>query len=197
MITCILRRSWFCQIWALCVSWITCNHLLEMMANSGSWIWYNFFLSLFFTILSTLFFLFPRKANGRCECFYHGKLASPTCCCSSVCKICKFVFYVLNLTFNVVPQRETMFSQAVVSSCFYIKGVLTNFLNLTWKQLCQSLFLNKVAGIQPVALLEKRLWHRWISVNIAKFLRTPLLRNSFRHRCIPKNFLKFLRTTFL
>ena len=36
-----------------------------MMTNSAVWIWYSFFLSLFFAILSVLFFLFPEKTNGR------------------------------------------------------------------------------------------------------------------------------------
>ena len=43
----------------------------------------SFFFN-FFTILSTLFFLFPGKANGCCERFYNRELPSPTCCCSSV-----------------------------------------------------------------------------------------------------------------
>ena len=39
------------------------------------------FLALCFTIFSTLFFLFFRKANGCCEHFYNGELPSPTWCC--------------------------------------------------------------------------------------------------------------------
>ena len=38
----------------------------------------------------------------------------------------------------------------------------------------ESLF-NKVAGLRPVTLLNKRFWHR----------------------CFPRNFVKFLRNTFL
>ena len=41
------------------------------------------------------------------------------------------------------------------------------------KYLCQSLFLNKVAGLRPAALLKKSFWHRCFPVNFAKFLRTP------------------------
>ena len=37
----------------------------------------------------------------------------------------------------------------------------------------QSLF-NKVAGLRPVALLKKRLWHMYFPVNFVKFLRKPL-----------------------
>ena len=36
-------------------------------------------------------------------------------------------------------------------------------------------FLNKVAGLKPVALLKKRLWPRCFPVNFAKFLRTPFI----------------------
>ena len=41
-----------------------------------------------------------------------------------------------------------------------IKGVLKKYAKLTGKHLCQSLFLNKVAGLRPATLLKKRLWHR-------------------------------------
>ena len=53
------------------------------------------------------------------------------------------------------------------------KGVLKNFAKFTRKQLCQSLFSNKVAGLRPSTLLKKRLWHRCFPVNFEKFLRTP------------------------
>ena len=63
-------------------------------------------------------------------------------------------------------------------SCSIIKGVLRNFVKFTGKHLCQSLFFNKVAGLNPATLLKKRLWHRCFPVNFAKFLRTPFLQNS-------------------
>ena len=37
---------------------------------------------------------------------------------------------------------------------FYKKGVLKNFVNLTEKHLCQSLFFNKVAVLPPEQKLE-------------------------------------------
>ena len=37
------------------------------------------------------------------------------------------------------------------------RGVLKNFAKFTGKHLCQSLFFNKVAGLRPATLLEKRL----------------------------------------
>ena len=39
-----------------------------------------------------------------------------------------------------------------------------------WKTL-----FNKVAGLKPVTLLKKRLWHRFFPVNFEKFLRTHFL----------------------
>ena len=38
---------------------------------------------------------------------------------------------------------------------FCEKGVLRNFAKFTGKQLCQSLFLNKVAGMRYATLLKK------------------------------------------
>ena len=61
---------------------------------------------------------------------------------------------------------------------FYEKGALKNFAKFTGKFLCQSLVFNKVAGLRPVTLLKKRLWHRCFSVNFSKFLRTLFLQNT-------------------
>ena len=58
--------------------------------------------------------------------------------------------------------------------CSKKKSVLWNFTKFRGKQLCQSLFFNKVTGLRPATLLQKRLWHSCFPVNFAKFLRTPL-----------------------
>ena len=58
---------------------------------------------------------------------------------------------------------------------FCKKDVLRNFIKLTRKELCQSLYFNEVEALRPVTLLKKRLWHRCFLVNFAKFLRTPFL----------------------
>ena len=57
--------------------------------------------------------------------------------------------------------------------CSIKKGVLENFTKFTGKHLCQSLFFKKVAGLRPVNLLKRRLWHWCFPVNFAKFSRTP------------------------
>ena len=56
---------------------------------------------------------------------------------------------------------------------FCKKVVLTNFTKFTGKQLCQSLFFNKVADLRPATILKKRLWRRFFRVNFMKFLKTP------------------------
>ena len=55
---------------------------------------------------------------------------------------------------------------------FYKKGILNNFTKFTGKRLCQGLFLHKIAGLRPAALLKKRLWNRFFPTNFVKFLRT-------------------------
>ena len=51
------------------------------------------------------------------------------------------------------------------SEVFCKKGILRKFAKFVGKHLCESFFLNKVAG-----LYLKRLWHRCFSVNFVKFL---------------------------
>ena len=47
----------------------------------------------------------------------------------------------------------------------------------TVKHLCWSLFLIKLEAFWFTTLLKKRLQYRYFLVNIAKFLRTPILKN--------------------
>ena len=62
--------------------------------------------------------------------------------------------------------------------CSIKKGVPGNFVTFKGKDLRQSLFLNKVAGLRPATLLKKRLWPRCFPVNFTKFLRTPFSQNT-------------------
>ena len=78
---------------------------------------------------------------------------------------------------------------------FYKKNVLRNFTKFAGKHLCQSLFINKVAGLRPATLLKKRLWYRCFPVNFVKLLRTSLLQSTsgrlllcFEHAQIFHNF---------
>ena len=60
---------------------------------------------------------------------------------------------------------------------FCEKSVLRNFANFTGKHLCQSLFCNKVDKLLNFwwTLSKKRIWHRCLPVNFAKFPRTFFL----------------------
>ena len=71
-----------------------------------------------------------------------------------------------------------LFFRSSRQRCSVKSGVLRNFAKFTGEQLCQSLFLNKVAGLRPVTLLKKRFWQRCSLLNFAKFLRTPFLQNT-------------------
>ena len=61
---------------------------------------------------------------------------------------------------------------------FYKNAALKNFAIFTEKHLYWSLFFNKVAGLRPATLFKKRLQHNFFSMNIAKFLKTPILKNT-------------------
>ena len=58
---------------------------------------------------------------------------------------------------------------------FYTKAVLKNFAIFTEKHPRWSLFLNKNAGLHSWNFIKKRFQHGVFHVNIAKFLRTPVL----------------------
>ena len=74
------------------------------------------------------------------------------------------------LVMLVVAKRSNSRSQVIFKT-----SVLKNFVILTGKHLCWSLFLLNYQDWRPAFLYKKRLQHRFFSVNIAKFLRTPLL----------------------
>ena len=54
------------------------------------------------------------------------------------------------------------------------KDVLKNLAIFTGKYLCWSLFFNKMQAFSR-NFIKKKLQHRCFPVNIAKFLRTPVL----------------------
>ena len=62
--------------------------------------------------------------------------------------------------------------------CSIEKSVLKNFAKITGKQLCQSLFFNKVTGLRTAILFKKRLWKRYFPVHFSKFSKTPFLQNT-------------------
>ena len=74
---------------------------------------------------------------------------------------CKEVELKMNLhTSRIIFQNDSsykcQFCTKLRSSCleeFCIKGFLRNFAKFTGKHLCQSLFVNKVAGLGPIKFL--------------------------------------------
>ena len=61
------------------------------------------------------------------------------------------------------------------SQVYYKKAVLKSFKNFTDKNLCKSLFLNKVADVRPGILFRKRLLQRCFPVSFTKYSRAPFL----------------------
>ena len=78
--------------------------------------------------------------------------------------------------FKIKLQLIYAISRSSHQRCPMRKGVLRNFAKFTRKHLCQNLFLNKVAGLNPV--------------NFAKFLRKLFLQNTFGRLFL---YLKLLR----
>ena len=52
--------------------------------------------------------------------------------------------------------------------------------------ICVEVSFNKVAGLLACIFIKKRLQHRFFLVNIAKFLRTPILKNSCERLLLEK-----------
>ena len=71
------------------------------------------------------------------------------------------------------------------SEVFCIKGVLEKFAKFSGKHLCQSLFLNKVAGLRPAISLKK-------DSDAGKKKRLCFIK---KRLCFPVNFVRFLRTS--
>ena len=78
----------------------------------------------------------------------------------------------VNELLNICMQKQPT-EVFCTKRCTVRKGVLRNFTKLTGKDLCQSLYLNKVADLRPGTLLKKILWHKYYCVNFAKFPSTP------------------------
>ena len=57
------------------------------------------------------------------------------------------------------------------------KAVLKNFANIHMKMAVVESLSDKVSGLQACNFVKKRLQHRCLPVNIAKFLRIPILKN--------------------
>ena len=64
------------------------------------------------------------------------------------------------------------------------------FAIFTRKHQCWCLFLKIVSGLKAGSIIEKRLQRRCFSVNIAKYLRTPILKNFCERLLLERAFNK-------
>ena len=60
------------------------------------------------------------------------------------------------------------------------KGALENFAKLTGKQLCQSLFFNKFAGLRPGTLFKKETVPQMLSCDFWKNFKNSFLTEHLR-----------------
>ena len=71
--------------------------------------------------------------------------------------------------------------------CSIKKAVLKNFVIFTGKHMCWSEYLfNKVAGLKACNFIKERLQDRCFPMNIANFLRTPILKNIYERLLLRK-----------
>ena len=96
---------------------------------------------------------------------------------------CVYQIFKTNFHFLIFPWFFQLYhcnKQKQPPEVFCKKSCSQKFRKIHRKNLCQSLFFNKVTGLRPVTLLKKRLLHSYFPVNVAKFLRTPFLQNTSR-----------------
>ena len=93
-----------------------------------------------------------------------------------------------------MPTRSVSKSQR---RCSLKKSVLINYAKFTGKHLCQSLFLNKVAGLSPLTLLNNRLWCRSLFNKVAGISLATLLKKRLWNKCFPVNFCEISKNNFL
>ena len=58
-----------------------------------------------------------------------------------------------------------------------IKKLFLKNLTIFTGKICINVFFEKVADLKAYSFIEKGLQHRYYSVNIAKFVRTPIFKN--------------------
>ena len=81
---------------------------------------------------------------------------------------------------RVAPKRPipNRFNKSSHLKVFCRKGVLRNFAKFTWKHLCQSLFLNKVAGLRPGGCF----WVKCVMMDFFYFRVTSSLKKKIKSK---------------
>ena len=83
------------------------------------------------------------------------------------------------------PHKQNLFRSSRLE-VFFRKGALRNFAKFTGKYLC----------LRSATLIKKRLWHRYLTVNFAKFQPRNFIKKETLTQVFSVNFAKFLRTPF-
>ena len=81
----------------------------------------------------------------------------------------------LNIILDYLQHQQSSNFKSSCLQMFFKIGVL--FYHIPRKTPVPELLFNKVTGLEVCNFIKKRLQHRCLLVNIAKFLRTPILKN--------------------
>ena len=73
------------------------------------------------------------------------------------------------LYYSIQTCRGLFLYRSSRAEVFSKKGVPKNYAKFTGKNLCQSLFFNKVSGLRPATLLKKRLWQWCFPMKFCEF----------------------------
>ena len=89
-----------------------------------------------------------------------------------------FVKFTDTRTYHQRMRYKNVCCRSCHRRCSIKKGFLRNFAKFTGKHLLQSLFFNKVVGLQVCNFIKKEALAQMFSCEFCKFLRTPLLQNT-------------------
>ena len=127
-------------------------HIMDSFCHFSCW-WFKGIASSFRETIQI------SQTRVRIDSGTHNKTTVSLCPAVSFCPALRYVGACLNKSSHW--------------RCSVKKGVLRNFSNIHRKTPVPETFFNKVAGLTPVTLFKKRLWHRCFPVNFPKFLGTP------------------------
>ena len=92
---------------------------------------------------------------------------------------------------------QLVYVEAATRTCL-VKTVLLKISQIsqetTWARV---FFLNNVAGLRPVTLLKKRLWHRCLPVSFVTFLRAPISIEHFWWLLLPMANFKYFVAEYI
>ena len=152
----------------LCFGFRCCGYELTLIKKSHTLNFYSFFL-----LLVTLVAQFTAKATNSEKAIYFLSLIS--CSMNKLKSHLLFKWFYENFVFRLnvekkqppLPPLCPPLSSKKKSSVYSQENTFV------------GAFFDKVAGFQAWNLIKKRLQHRCLPVNIAKFLRTPILKCIF------------------